>query len=45
MKSIQDISKQMDRQKRMIEAELSTFREAHQVYEIEQSVSHLPQFF
>lgn len=41
MKSIQDISKQMDRQKRMLEAELSATREAQQVQEIEQSVSWL----
>jgi len=41
MKSIQDISKQVDRQKRMLEAEISATREAQQVVEIEQSDGRL----
>jgi hypothetical protein len=39
MKSMQDLSKHVDRQRRVLEAEVAAIREAHQVQEIEQSVS------
>jgi hypothetical protein len=39
MKSLHDLSKQADRHRRTGEADLAAVREAHQVLEIEQSVS------